>query len=98
MRSGPTGARGRRFRSSGLCAAIGLLGDPRRPAGIASPTDRTRACKAARDEQLRTGTIDAVGRSWPSTPYFDATGTELPAGSGVTHEPLSQRGGQKLQL
>jgi hypothetical protein len=36
-----------------------------------------------RGEQLRTGTIDAPDRLWFFTLYFDATGTELLACSGV---------------
>ncbi|WP_329555312.1 hypothetical protein [Streptomyces sp. NBC_00696] len=36
-----------------------------------------------RDEQLRTGIIDTPDRSWFFTLYFDATGTELLACSGV---------------
>ncbi|MCX4810598.1 hypothetical protein OG601_08180 [Streptomyces sp. NBC_01239] len=36
-----------------------------------------------RDEQLRTATIDTPDRSWFFTVYFDATGTELLACSGV---------------
>jgi hypothetical protein len=36
-----------------------------------------------RGEQLRTGTIDAADRLWFFTLYFDATGTELLACSGV---------------
>ncbi|WP_406335867.1 hypothetical protein [Streptomyces sp. NBC_00203] len=40
-----------------------------------------------RDEQLRTGVIDAADRSWFFTLYFDATGTELLACSGVKRTP-----------
>ncbi|MFC7259953.1 hypothetical protein [Streptomyces lutosisoli] len=40
-----------------------------------------------RDEQLRTGIIDAADRSWFFTLYFDATGTELLACSGVKRSP-----------
>ncbi|WP_285734074.1 hypothetical protein [Kitasatospora phosalacinea] len=36
-----------------------------------------------RGEQLRTGIIDSVDRVWFFTLYFDATGTELLACSGV---------------
>lgn len=36
-----------------------------------------------RGEQLRTGIIDAADRLWFFTLYFDATGTELLACSGV---------------
>ncbi|MGW3208973.1 hypothetical protein [Streptomyces sp. NPDC001135] len=36
-----------------------------------------------RGEQLRTGTIDAADRLWFFNLYFDATGTELLACSGV---------------
>ncbi|MGQ4431451.1 MULTISPECIES: hypothetical protein [unclassified Streptomyces] len=36
-----------------------------------------------RDEQRRTGIIDTPDRSWFFTLYFDATGTELLARSGV---------------
>ncbi|MER6775028.1 hypothetical protein ACFVG1_34690 [Streptomyces bacillaris] len=51
-----------------------------------------------RDKQLRTGIIDAADRSWQFTLYFDATGTELLACSGVKRESPSKAGGQKLQL
>ncbi|WP_190174586.1 hypothetical protein [Streptomyces mirabilis] len=51
-----------------------------------------------RDEQLRTGIIDAADRSWLFTLYFNATGTELLACSGVKRKPPSQEDGQKLQL
>lgn len=51
-----------------------------------------------RDKQLRTGIIDAADRSWHFTLYFDATGTELLACSGVKRESPSKAGGQKLQL
>jgi hypothetical protein len=51
-----------------------------------------------RGEQLRTGNIVAADRSWFFTLYFDATGTELLACSGVKNERPSQDGGQKLQL
>ncbi|WP_432043254.1 hypothetical protein [Streptomyces cadmiisoli] len=50
-----------------------------------------------RDEQLRTGNIVAADRSWFFTLYFDATGTELLACSGVKNERHSRRDGQKLQ-
>ncbi|MDT0467754.1 hypothetical protein [Streptomyces gibsoniae] len=40
-----------------------------------------------RDEQLRTGIIDAADGSWFFTLYFDATGTELLACSGVRRPP-----------
>lgn len=50
-----------------------------------------------RDEQLRTGNIIAADRSWFFTLYFDATGTELLACSGVKNERPSQDDGQKLQ-
>ncbi|WP_405717295.1 hypothetical protein OG607_00555 [Streptomyces sp. NBC_01537] len=40
-----------------------------------------------RDEQLRTGIIDAADRSWFFTLYFDATGTEVLACSGVKRSP-----------
>lgn len=49
-----------------------------------------------RDGLLRTGNIDAPDRSWFFTVYFDATGTELLACSGVRNAPPSR--GQKLQL
>ncbi|WP_260614185.1 hypothetical protein [Streptomyces sp. WAC07061] len=51
-----------------------------------------------RDEQLSTGNIVAADRSWFFTLYFDATGTELLACSGVKNERPSRRDGQKLQL
>ncbi|MEU6867775.1 hypothetical protein ABZ924_31845 [Streptomyces sp. NPDC046876] len=51
-----------------------------------------------RDEQLRTGNIVAVDRSWFFTLYFDATGTELLACSGVKNERPPRRDAQKLQL
>ncbi len=51
-----------------------------------------------RDEQLRTGNIVAADRSWFFTLYFDATGTELLACSGVKNERPSREDGQKLQL
>ncbi|MET9039337.1 hypothetical protein [Streptomyces mirabilis] len=51
-----------------------------------------------RDEQLRTGIIDAADRSWLFTMYFNATGTELLACSGVKRKRPSQEDGQKLQL
>ncbi|WP_426361670.1 hypothetical protein [Streptomyces sp. E-08] len=51
-----------------------------------------------RGEQLRTGNIVAADRSWFFTLYFDATGTELLACSGVKNERPSQDDGQKLQL
>ncbi|MEU9031877.1 hypothetical protein AB0D46_31030 [Streptomyces sp. NPDC048383] len=51
-----------------------------------------------RDEQLRTGNIVAADRSWFFTLYFDATGTELLACSGVKNERPSRGNGQKLQL
>lgn len=51
-----------------------------------------------RDEQLRTGNVVAADRSWFFTLYFDATGTELLACSGVKNERPSQEDGQKLQL
>lgn len=51
-----------------------------------------------RDEQLRTGNIVAANRSWFFTLYFDATGTELLACSGVKNERPSRGNGQKLQL
>jgi hypothetical protein len=51
-----------------------------------------------RDKQLRTGIIDAADRSWHFTLYFDATGTELLACSGVKREKPSKMRGQKLQL
>src|SRR5689334_13412376 len=40
-----------------------------------------------RGEQLRTGIIDAADRLWLFTLYFDATGTELLACSGVKRSP-----------
>lgn len=40
-----------------------------------------------RDEQLRTGIIDTADRTWFFTLYFDATGTELLACSGVKRTP-----------
>jgi hypothetical protein len=43
-----------------------------------------------RDEQLRTGIIDAADRSWLFTLYFDATGTELLACSGHKRKPPLQ--------
>ncbi|MFE7710424.1 hypothetical protein ACFU6I_32630 [Streptomyces sp. NPDC057486] len=49
-----------------------------------------------RDGQLRTGNIVAADRSWFFTLYFDATGTELLACSGLKRP--SQEDGQKLQL
>ncbi|MFI5672977.1 hypothetical protein [Streptomyces sp. NPDC051704] len=51
-----------------------------------------------RDEQLRTGNIVAADRSWFFTLYFDATGTELLACSGVKNERPPRRDAQKLQL
>ncbi|MFJ3723183.1 hypothetical protein ACIPYQ_11500 [Streptomyces sp. NPDC090045] len=51
-----------------------------------------------RDKQLGTGIIDAADRSWNFTLYFDATGTELLACSGVKREPPSKVSPQKLQL
>lgn len=51
-----------------------------------------------RDEQLRTGNIVAADRSWFFTLYFDATGTELLACSGVKNERPPRRNAQKLQL
>ncbi|MFC9863588.1 MULTISPECIES: hypothetical protein [unclassified Streptomyces] len=51
-----------------------------------------------RDEQLRIGNIVAADRSWFFTLYFDATGTELLACSGVKNERPSRGDGQKLQL
>ncbi|MFM9616052.1 hypothetical protein [Streptomyces niveiscabiei] len=45
-----------------------------------------------RDEQLRTGNIVAADRSWFFTLYFDATGTELLACSGVKNERPSAQG------
>ncbi|MFJ9767259.1 hypothetical protein ACIRUY_25900 [Streptomyces erythrochromogenes] len=45
-----------------------------------------------RDKHLRTGIIDAADRSWYFTLYFDATGTELLACSGVKREPPSKDG------
>lgn len=50
------------------------------------------------DERLRTGNIVATDRSWFFTLYFDATGTELLACSGVKNERPSRGEGQKLQL
>ncbi|MEV8343886.1 hypothetical protein [Streptomyces niveus] len=50
------------------------------------------------DEQLRLGSIVAPDRSWFFTVYFDATGTELLACSGVKNERPSRAHGQKLQL
>ena len=43
-----------------------------------------------RDEQLRTGSMVAVDRSWFFSLYFDATGTELLACSGVKNERPSR--------
>lgn len=40
-----------------------------------------------RGEQLRTGSIDAVDRVWFFNLYFDATGTEILACSGVKRSP-----------
>ncbi|MFE7328022.1 hypothetical protein ACFU8W_24105 [Streptomyces sp. NPDC057565] len=40
-----------------------------------------------RGEQLRAGTIDPADRSWFFNLYFDATGTELLACSGVKRPP-----------
>ncbi|MFE4873864.1 hypothetical protein [Streptomyces sp. NPDC056682] len=51
-----------------------------------------------RDERLRTGNIVPADRSWFFTLYFDATGTELLACSGVKNERPSPEDGQKLQL
>ena len=51
-----------------------------------------------RDEQLRTGSIVAADRSWFFTLYFDSTGTELLACSGLKNERPSQENGQELQL
>ncbi|MGA5069166.1 hypothetical protein ACPB9E_36335 [Streptomyces exfoliatus] len=51
-----------------------------------------------RDEQLRTGNIVAADRSWLFTLYFDATGTELLACSGLNREAPPTAGGQELQL
>ncbi|MET9960081.1 hypothetical protein ABZ128_13680 [Streptomyces sp. NPDC006326] len=51
-----------------------------------------------RDEHLRTGKILAADRSWFFTLYFDATGTELLACSGVKNERPPRRNAQKLQL
>ncbi|MFD9218380.1 hypothetical protein ACFVY9_35940 [Streptomyces sp. NPDC059544] len=45
-----------------------------------------------RDEQLRTGNIVAADRSWFFTLYFEATGTELLACSGVKNERPSWGG------
>ncbi|KRD23452.1 hypothetical protein QBC31_40090 [Streptomyces sp. B21-079] len=47
---------------------------------------------------VATGDIVAADRSWFFTLYFDATGTELVACSGVKSERPSQDGGQQLQL
>ncbi|MEU0060326.1 hypothetical protein [Streptomyces sp. NPDC006334] len=62
------------------------------------PDEAVEILAQHRDKQLRTGIIDAADRSWHFTLYFDATGTELLACSGVKHEPPSKVGGQKLQL
>lgn len=51
-----------------------------------------------RDEHLRTGNIVAADRSWFFTLYFDASGTELLACSGVKNERPPRGDGQKLQL
>jgi hypothetical protein len=62
-------------------------------------TDKTIEILAQhREEQLRSGIIDAADRSWHFTLYFDATGTELLTCSGVAREPPSRENGQKLQL
>ncbi|MFE5796708.1 hypothetical protein ACFQ8C_29605 [Streptomyces sp. NPDC056503] len=50
------------------------------------------------DEHLRTGNIVAADRSWFFTLYFDVTGTELLACSGVKGKRPPRRDGQKLQL
>ncbi|MEU9714012.1 hypothetical protein [Streptomyces sp. NPDC047976] len=50
------------------------------------------------DDRLRTGNIIAADRSWFFTLYFNATGTELLACSGLKREGLTQAGGQELQL
>lgn len=51
-----------------------------------------------RGKHLRTGIVDAPDRSWHFTLYFNATGTELLACSGVKRERPSQEDGQQLQL
>ncbi|MFF8638906.1 hypothetical protein ACF052_32455 [Streptomyces pilosus] len=51
--------------------------------------------RARHDEHLRTGNIVAADRSWFFTLYFDATGTELLACSGVKNERPSRRDGQE---
>ncbi|MEU3408565.1 hypothetical protein ABZ766_32085 [Streptomyces sp. NPDC006670] len=51
-----------------------------------------------RDEHLRTGSIVATDRAWFFTLYFDATGTELLACSGVKNERPPRRDAQRLQL
>ncbi|MEZ0096063.1 hypothetical protein [Streptacidiphilus sp. EB129] len=42
--------------------------------------------RSHRGERLRTGVINSADRSWFFTLYFDATGTELLACSGVKRE------------
>lgn len=49
------------------------------------------------DDRLRTGNIDAADRSWFFTLYFDATGTELLACSGVKNERPPGRAGGRSQ-
>lgn len=70
MVAGIAATRLRRTLARGLQEVIGL--------------DETVAILARhRGEQLRTGIIDAADRLWFFTLYFDATGTELLACSGV---------------
>ncbi|MFH8739463.1 hypothetical protein [Streptomyces sp. NPDC017964] len=70
MVAGIAAARLRRSLARGLQETIGL--------------DETVEILARhRGEQLRTGIIDAADRLWSFTLYFDATGTELLACSGV---------------
>ncbi|MCX4764526.1 hypothetical protein OG562_26900 [Streptomyces sp. NBC_01275] len=70
MVAGIAAARLRRSLARGLQEIIGL--------------DETVEILAQhRGEQLRTGIIDAADRLWSFTLYFDATGTELLACSGV---------------
>ncbi|MFJ2636015.1 hypothetical protein ACIO6U_29245 [Streptomyces sp. NPDC087422] len=70
MVAGIAATRLRRTLARGLQEVIGL--------------DETVAILARhRGEQLRTGIIDAADQLWFFTLYFDATGTELLACSGV---------------
>ncbi|MFD9534712.1 hypothetical protein [Streptomyces sp. NPDC060010] len=82
--------------------------NPSQPDITAMLKDQTNACKAARDAIAAGGEVMlydgqppqwiAADRSWFFTLYFDATGTELLACSGVKNERPSRGDGQKLQL